>query len=143
MQKAARMAALEEELEVKTRALKDRMNGLEDKRSALTQTISCIEELLNAQDSSFNQQNIEVTLQRASDLNIQLEPETNTLLNVAKHIGNLGFHVWEEMKTLVKYTPVTLGPSHPGPQHADPLAHPLQGPDQRERQEQCEGTTQP
>ncbi|XP_062323262.1 E3 ubiquitin-protein ligase TRIM35-like isoform X2 [Osmerus eperlanus] len=114
MQKAARMAALEEELEVKTRALKDRMNGLEDKRSALTQTISCIEELLNAQDSSFNQ-NIEVTLQRASDLNIQSEPETNTLLNVAKHIGNLAFHVWEEMKTLVKYTPVTLDPNTPTP----------------------------
>ncbi|XP_046877373.1 E3 ubiquitin-protein ligase TRIM35-like isoform X2 [Hypomesus transpacificus] len=110
MQKAARMAALEEELEMKTCALKDRMNDLEDQRSALTQTISCMEELLNEQCSSFNQ-NIEVTLQRASDLNIQLEPETNTLLNVAEHIGNLGFHVWEAMKTLVKYTPVSLDPN--------------------------------
>ena len=55
MQKAARMAALEEELEMKTCALKDRMNDLEDQRSALTQTISCMEELLNEQCSSFNQ----------------------------------------------------------------------------------------
>ncbi|XP_072318415.1 zinc-binding protein A33-like [Eucyclogobius newberryi] len=42
------------------------------------------------------------------------KPKTSFLMNVAKHLGNLKFSVWNKMKHSALYTPVTLDPRTAG-----------------------------
>ncbi|XP_062391169.1 zinc-binding protein A33-like [Sardina pilchardus] len=109
-EEAARIAALKKEEKLNSWVMKKKIEKMSREISSLSATIRAIEEQMGADDVTFlqNYKSTQCTLQ---------DPErvSGALINVAKHLGNLKFRVWEKMQETVQYTPVTLDPNtaHP------------------------------
>ncbi|XP_063069965.1 E3 ubiquitin-protein ligase TRIM35-like [Engraulis encrasicolus] len=113
-EEAVRVAALWEEEEQKSQMMKDKIEKMSREISTLSGTIKGIEEGLKADDVTFLQ-NYQNTVERAQCTLQDPERLSGALINVAKHLGNLKFRVWEKMQEIVQCTPVTLDPNtaHP------------------------------
>ncbi|XP_063069998.1 zinc-binding protein A33-like [Engraulis encrasicolus] len=109
-EEAARIAALREEEEQKSQMMKEKIEKMSREISSLSDTIRAIEEEMEADDVTFLQ-NYKSTAKRAQCTLQDPEKLSGALINVAKHLGNLKFRVWQKMKDLVQYTPVTLDPN--------------------------------
>ncbi|XP_062391183.1 zinc-binding protein A33-like [Sardina pilchardus] len=105
-EETARIAELREEEEQKSWVMKEKIEKMSREISSLSDTIRATEEQIGAGDLTFlqNYKSTQCTLQ---------DPErvSGALINVAKHLGNLKFRVWEKMQETVQYTPVTLDPN--------------------------------
>ncbi|XP_063041079.1 zinc-binding protein A33-like [Engraulis encrasicolus] len=113
-EEAARTAALREEEEQKSQMMKEKIEKLSKEISSLSESIRAIEEEMEADDVTFLQ-NYKSTVKRAQCTLQNPEKLSGALINVAKHLGNLKFRVWEKMQEIVQFTPVTLDPNtaHP------------------------------
>ncbi|XP_063069937.1 zinc-binding protein A33-like [Engraulis encrasicolus] len=113
-EEAARIAALREEEEQKSQMIKEKIEKMSREISSLSDTIRAIEEEMGADDVTFLQ--VRPARMHTAQCKLQ-DPErlSGALINVAKHLGNLKFRVWEKMQEIVQYTPVTLDPNtaHP------------------------------
>ncbi|XP_063042051.1 zinc-binding protein A33-like [Engraulis encrasicolus] len=113
-EEAARISALKEEEEQKSQMMKKKIEKMSREISSLSESIRAIEEEMEADDVTFLQ-NYKSTVKRAQCTLQNPEKLSGALINVAKHLGNLKFRVWEKMQEIVQFTPVTLDPNtaHP------------------------------
>ncbi|XP_064177215.1 zinc-binding protein A33-like [Anguilla rostrata] len=106
----ARLAALREEEEQKSQIMKEKIENITGHISTLTDKIAAIEKAMDNEDTSFLQSY--KNIKERAQCTLQ-DPEllSGALIDVAKHLGNLKFRVWEKMLEMVQYTPVVLDPN--------------------------------
>uniref|UniRef100_A0AAZ1XH98 Nuclear factor 7, brain-like n=1 Tax=Oreochromis aureus TaxID=47969 RepID=A0AAZ1XH98_OREAU len=107
-----RLAALREEEEQKGRTISREMKMIEEQISSLSDSISAVEEELQKHSVSFLS-SYKDTQSRARAQSSVSDPQlvSGALIDVAKHLGNLSFRVWEKMKEKVHFSPVILDPN--------------------------------
>ncbi|KAJ8281395.1 hypothetical protein GJAV_G00067200 [Gymnothorax javanicus] len=109
-EEAARITVLQEEEEQKSQMMKEKIEKMTEEISSLSEQIRAIEQELGAEDVSFLQ-SYKDTHSRAQRTLADPETVSGALIDVAKHLGNLKYRVWEKMLGTVEYTPVTLDPN--------------------------------
>ncbi|XP_065327884.1 nuclear factor 7, brain-like [Pelmatolapia mariae] len=105
----SRLAALREEEEQKGRTISREMKMIEEQISSLSDSISAVEEELQKHSVPFLS-SYKDTQSRARAQSSVSDPQlvSVALIDVAKHLGNLSFRVWEKMKEKVHFSPVIL-----------------------------------
>ncbi|XP_019221695.1 tripartite motif-containing protein 35-like [Oreochromis niloticus] len=108
----SRLAALREEEEQKGRTINREMKMIEEQISSLSDSISAVEEELQKHSVPFLS-SYKDTQSRARAQSSVSDPQlvSGALIDVAKHLGNLSFRVWEKMKEKVHFSPVILDPN--------------------------------
>ncbi|XP_028270020.1 zinc-binding protein A33-like isoform X2 [Parambassis ranga] len=108
----SRLAALREEEEQKGKTLSREMKRIQQQMSSLSDSICAVEEELQKQQVSFLS-SYKDTQSRARAQSSLSDPQlvSGALIDVAKHLGNLSFRVWEKMKDKVHFSPVILDPN--------------------------------
>ncbi|XP_054466157.1 nuclear factor 7, brain-like [Anoplopoma fimbria] len=108
----SRLAALREEEEQKGKTISREMKMIQEQISSLSDSISAVEEDLQKHKASFLS-SYKATQTRARVQCSLSDPQlvSGALIDVAKHLGNLSFRVWEKMKDKVHFSPVILDPN--------------------------------
>ncbi|XP_027017688.1 E3 ubiquitin-protein ligase TRIM35-like [Tachysurus fulvidraco] len=113
-EEATRVSSLREEEKQKVhRAVTKKSQMIRD-ILVLSEKVTAAEEGLDTDNISFLQNHKETVKRTEWEMK---EPEISSasLIDVAKHLGNLKFRVLEKMLSIIKYTPVILDPNtaHP------------------------------
>ncbi|XP_042560047.1 E3 ubiquitin-protein ligase TRIM35-like [Clupea harengus] len=107
----ARIRALKEEEEQKRLIMKEKTEEMNKEMSTLSDTITAIEKQMVAEDIIFQFSWKNVCVPSSTCTQQKPQRVSGALIDVAKHLGNLRFRVWEKMKDIVQFTPVLLDPN--------------------------------
>ncbi|XP_076852185.1 E3 ubiquitin-protein ligase TRIM35-like [Brachyhypopomus gauderio] len=110
-EEAARIAALKEEEEQKSHMMRRKIEEMSGEIASLSDQIRNTEKEMEAENIPF----LLVRITQVHHTPKQHEKVSGALINVAKHLSNLKFRVWERMQKILQYYPVTLDPNtaHP------------------------------
>ncbi|XP_076849719.1 E3 ubiquitin-protein ligase TRIM35-like [Brachyhypopomus gauderio] len=108
-EEAARIAALKEEEEQKSHMMRRKIEEMSGEIASLSDQIRNTEKEMEAENIPFLL-NVSSTLKQVHHTPKQHEKVSGALINVAKHLSNLKFRVWERMQKILQYYPVTLDP---------------------------------
>ncbi|XP_057703578.1 E3 ubiquitin-protein ligase TRIM35-like [Corythoichthys intestinalis] len=106
----ARLAAVSEEAKKKSQTMKEKMAALGEQMATLSDVIRSTEKQLASSNVSFMKK-LKTAMSRIQELPDKPELFRGSLLDEAKHMGNLKFKVWERMKETLAYSPVILDPN--------------------------------
>ncbi|XP_061702039.1 E3 ubiquitin-protein ligase TRIM35 [Syngnathoides biaculeatus] len=109
-EEAARLAVVQQEAEEKREMVRKKAESITRDILTLSHAIIAVENEIAAGDALFLQ-NYPSTKKRAQIPQKDPEKLSGALLNVAKHVSSLKYHVWEKMVAVVQYTPITLDPN--------------------------------
>ncbi|XP_034046797.1 tripartite motif-containing protein 35 [Thalassophryne amazonica] len=109
-EETARLAALREEEEEKLERVKKKSDSITRDILNFSHAVIAIENEIASSDALFLQ-NYANTKKRAQITHKEPENLPGVLINIAKHVSSLKYHVWEKMVDLVQYTPITLDPN--------------------------------
>ncbi|XP_016117516.1 tripartite motif-containing protein 35-like [Sinocyclocheilus grahami] len=102
----SRIAALNEEEKQKRAKIEKRTKG---RIRSLSDRLGEVEERMKDDDVTFLQ-NYNSIMNRAKCTLPDQELSSETLIDVSKHLGNLKYQVWDNMKDICPYYPVILNP---------------------------------
>ncbi|XP_076839687.1 E3 ubiquitin-protein ligase TRIM35-like [Brachyhypopomus gauderio] len=113
-EEAVRIAALKDEEEQKSHMMRRKIEEMSGEIASLSDQIRNTEKEMEADDILFLL-NLSSTLKQVHHTPKEPEKVSGPLINVAKHLYNLKFRVWERMQKNLQYYPVTLDPNtaHP------------------------------
>ncbi|XP_041855162.1 nuclear factor 7, brain-like [Melanotaenia boesemani] len=112
----SRLAALREEEEQKRKTISREMEKIKDHISSLSDSICAVEEDLQKDSVPFLSSYTAIQSRSRTHCSLS-DPQlvSGALIDVAKHLGNLSFRVWEKMKEKVHFSPVILDPNSANP----------------------------
>ncbi|XP_017289245.1 nuclear factor 7, brain-like [Kryptolebias marmoratus] len=108
----AKITALREEKEQKIQVMLEKIEELNREIATFSDTIRETEEKLQAEDVPFLQ-SYNATVKKIQQ-SVRLDGPglvPGALIDEAKHLSNLSYNIWNKMKEMVSYTPVTLDPN--------------------------------
>uniref|UniRef100_A0A3P8Z0D1 B30.2/SPRY domain-containing protein n=2 Tax=Esox lucius TaxID=8010 RepID=A0A3P8Z0D1_ESOLU len=122
MEEKARINGLIEEEKEKTRVVKEKIDKINNVISSLLTEIRAVEEHLDGDHVTMLQRYHAVPHKTRTQCMVpDPQLDSGSLLDVAKHLGNLQVKVWEKLKGHMKYYPVILDPNTA---HRDVLVDP-------------------
>ncbi|XP_034567153.1 tripartite motif-containing protein 35 [Notolabrus celidotus] len=109
-EEATRLDALRQEDEEKKELVKRKSDSITSSILTFSHAVIAIENEIASSDALFLM-NYANTKKRAQIQQKDPEKVSFVLIDVAKHVSSLKYHVWEKMVEEVQYTPITLDPN--------------------------------
>ncbi|XP_034543128.1 uncharacterized protein LOC117815489 [Notolabrus celidotus] len=114
-EEAARLVSLRENKEERKREAEQQIHRMNQVIKSLEEKIQVVEEELDADGDGVEYlENYKDSMKSTCSGNKEPQQICRPLINVCEHLGNLQFTVWEKMKHVTPYTPVTFDPRTAG-----------------------------